>query len=287
MRQHARKEADPECVAHATVGRAFAQSLQQHHVQAVTTYRRAIALFTTLKKREDAARAEIGLSQALTGSGDYVGALAAARHAAKRRHRDRCGRCGVAGAGGGCAGPAPLDECRRRHWLPRRKPSAVWKRSRERALDGLDRSAVRRQHRCVRVARGAAGGSQRCAGAFATLERRRAHALRLELARNERDIARGMTQAERDRERQSAAEIATVRAQLDHERALPKPDAARIERLQQRLSAAVQQRSADRAELFARVPELSVWRGLQPAIMLTDTVSHLVGRRGPRRIRHR
>ena len=67
--------------------------------------------------------------------------------------------------------------------------------------------------------------------AFATLERRRVHALRLELARNERDIARGMTQAERDRERQSAADIATIRAQLDHERALPKPDAARLERL--------------------------------------------------------
>ena len=65
----------------ATVGGAFAQSLQQHHSQAIGSYQQAIALFTALTKREDTARAEIGLSQALTGSGDYADALAVARHA--------------------------------------------------------------------------------------------------------------------------------------------------------------------------------------------------------------
>ena len=265
---------DPECVAHATVGTAFAQSLQQHHVLAVTTYRRAIALFTTLKKREDAARAEIGLSQALTGSGEYAGALAAARHAQREGTAvgvdDVVWRALVASARAqrrSMNATAALVDAKEA--VSRVDTLA------ERAIDGLNDQPSADSTGAYALLAVLQAEANDAAGAFATLERRRAHALRLELARNERDIARGMTQAERDRERQSAAEVATVRAQMDHERALPKPDAARIERLQQRLSAAVQQRSTERAAIFARVPELPVWRGLQPAIMLTDTVGHL------------
>jgi len=265
---------DPECVAHATVGAAYAQSLQQHHVQAVATYRRAIALFTTLKKREDAARAEIGLAQALTGSGEYVGALAAARHAQSEGTAigvdDVVWRALVAGARtqrrSMNASAALVDA---REAVSRVDTLA------ERALDGLNDQPSADSTGAYALLAVLQAEANDAAGAFATLERRRSHALRLELARNERDIARGMTQAERDRERQSAAEVATVRAQLDHERALPKPDAARIERLQQRLSAAVQQRATERAAVFARVPELPVWRGLHPAIMLSDAVDHL------------
>ncbi|MBW8896111.1 MAG: CHAT domain-containing protein, partial [Acidobacteria bacterium] len=265
---------DPECVAHATVGTAFEQSLQQHHVQAVATYRRAIALFTTLKKREDAARAEIGLSQALTGSGEYVSALAAARHAQREGTAigvdDVVWRALVA-----CARAERRSMNATAAMVDAKEAVSRVDMLAERAIDGLNDQPSADSTGAYALLAVLQAEANDAAGAFATLERRRAHALRLELARNERDIVRGMTQAERDGERQSAAEVATVRAQLDHERALPKPDAARIERLQQRLSAAAQQRSTDRTAVFARVPELPVWRGLQPAIMLTDTVSHL------------
>jgi len=105
---------------------------------------------------------------------------------------------------------------------------------------------------------------------FATIEHQRAHSLRLVLARNERDISRGMTAAERDAERQLTADVVTVRAQLDHEKALPKPNADRLGRLQQRLIGAVEQRSAQRQEMFTRLPDLRMWRGLAPAAGLPD-----------------
>jgi hypothetical protein len=75
-----------------------------------------------------------------------------------------------------------------------------------------------------------------------------------------------MTTPERDAERQLAVEVVTVRAQLDHEKALPKPNAGRIERLQQQLQAAVDRRSTQLSELFTRLPDLRRWRGLEPAL---------------------
>ena len=99
-------------------------------------------------------------------------------------------------------------------------------------------------------------------GAFATLEERRTHALRLELVANERDIARGMTTAERDDERKAAAALVALQKQIDAERALPKPDAARIDRLKQNTAAAAADRGRQQQRLFERLPDLRAWRGL-------------------------
>ena len=69
------------------------------------------------------------------------------------------------------------------------------------------------------------------AAAFESAERMRAHDLRVLLAPGERDISRGMTDREREEERTLAGELVSLHAQLSRERGLPKPDAARIARL--------------------------------------------------------
>jgi len=268
------KGSDPECVAHATVGVAFAQSLQQHHKEAVTSYRKAIAFFITLKKRQDAARAEIGLSQALTGSGDYGGALVAARHAETE---------GTAIGEDDVVWRALVATARAQRRLTNsqaalaaaQKAVAQVERMAVRAIDGVgDQPSLDSTGSYALLALLQAETNDP-RSAFATVERLRVHSLRMRLARNERDIARGMTQAERDAERDLAAEVATVRAQLDHEKALPKPNAPRVERLGQQLTAAVQKRSDQRQELFTRLPDLRTWRGLIPAVALDEAVKPL------------
>ena len=268
------KAEDAECVAHATVGTAFAQSLQQHHTQAVTSYRKAIALFTTLKKREDAARAEIGLSQALTGSGDYAGALVAARHA--ETEGNAIGKDDVVWR-------ALLSNARAQRRLTNSQAAltaaksavAQVERMAQRAFDGVGDEPSLDSTSAYALLAVLQAETNAPSAAFATIERQRVHSLRIRLARNERDIARGMTSTERDAERQLSAEVVTVRAQLDHEKALPKPNAARVERLRQQLTAAVENRSAQRQELFTRLPDLRVWRGLMPAIGLDEAVKAL------------
>ena len=268
------KGADPECVAHATVGTAFAQSLQQHHTQAVTSYRKAIALFTSLKKREDAARAEIGLSQALTGSGDYAGALAAARHAENE---------GTAIGEDDIVWRALVANARAQRRLTNSQAAltaaksavAQVERMAQRAFDGIgDEPSLDSTAAYALLGLLQAEGHDPVA-AFATIEHQRVHSLRIRLTRNERDIARGMTPAEREAERELSAEVVTVRAQLDHEKALPKPNASRVERLGQALAAAVQKRSGQRQALFTRLPDLRIWRGLIPAIALDEAVKPL------------
>src|SRR4051812_23069581 len=60
---------------------AFAQASQEHFDVAIASYRLGVAAFTTLKKREDAARAELGLSRALLATRDSAAAFAVATHA--------------------------------------------------------------------------------------------------------------------------------------------------------------------------------------------------------------
>ena len=63
-----------------------------------------------------------------------------------------------------------------------------------------------------------------------------------------------MTSTERDEERRLAADVVTIRTQVEQTKALPKPDAARFARLQQALTEAVEKRHAVRHEIFARLP---------------------------------
>ena len=108
------------------------------------------------------------------------------------------------------------------------------------------------------------------AAAFESAERMRAHDLRVLLAPGERDISRGMTDVEREEERTLAGELVSLHAQLSRERGLPKPDAARIARLEKAVAEAAQKRTAQQQALFDRLPALRTWRGLMPAATRAD-----------------
>ena len=75
------KAGDPECAARAVAGLAFAQSAQDKFWDAAASYRKAIEAFKVLTLREEMARSEIGLSEALVGAKDYAGGVEAAAQA--------------------------------------------------------------------------------------------------------------------------------------------------------------------------------------------------------------
>jgi tetratricopeptide (TPR) repeat protein len=256
---------DLDCAAAGRVGLGFSQFSQDRFADAADSYDAGIKAFTALNRTEAAARAEVGLSQALTGLKRFEEALAAAgraRHSAvglslddvlwraliaEARAFEQSGSAGRAIASARAAIYA-IDEMRE---TARLRPGSPLPRDTAAAFATL----VRLQ---------AAAGD--AAAAFDTSERMRVHALRAALAPNERDISRGMTTDEKSEERESAQTIATLRAQIARERGLPRPDAARLEGFERRLSEAVEARSAQQDRLFTRLPSLRVWRGLiEPA----------------------
>jgi tetratricopeptide (TPR) repeat protein len=265
---------DSECVARAIVGLAFAQAAQEHFEPAILSYRKAIAAFTSLKKREDAARAELGLSQALTGARDYAGALAAAVHA----HNE-----GTAIARDDVVWRALVAQSRALRRIPDSTRALTAAADAVAVVERIAGAALERPNEAVpadtegayallAVLQAEAGAARQ---AFATVERRRVHSMRNVLATNERDIARGMTAAERDDERQLAAEVVTAGIQLKQVKALPKPDARHVERLEEALVAAVEKRRTARLALFTRLPDLPAWRGLSRPATLDEAAGTL------------
>ena len=252
---------DGDCAARGFVGVGFAQAAQQHYEDAVSSYRRGMASFLARKQPEDAARAEIGLSQALYGSKDYPAALAAATHAA-----------------GEAVGLKKDDVLWRALVVQARANRRLGnaERAMEAARDAV--AAVRRlmagfeELPAEPVPADTAGAfavlatlqaeSGDADGAFATVEQRRAHALRIALASTERDIHPGMTEAERDEERRLTVAVVSIAAQIRNEVQLPRPDGVRIARLGERLAAAKAARTEVRQKIFGRLPALALWRGL-------------------------
>ena len=70
-----------------------------------------------------------------------------------------------------------------------------------------------------------------------------------------------MTEAERDEERRLRREVVSLQAQIAREARLPKPDAARLSSLAQRIGRATADRDTFTARLYERLPELARWRG--------------------------
>ena len=260
---------DQECVAGAVAGLAFAQTAQEKFAEGIASYKKAIEAFTALKRAEPAARAEIGLSRALTQSGAPAAALAAASHA--RQEAERL---------------VNDDVLWRAQWpRPRlsgacasgRRPSP----SRTGAVAAVDRLLeVARIRPSAPVARDSSSAFAMlallqaedgdAAAAFESAERMRVHDLRVLLAPSEREIARGMTDAEREQERTLTGALVSLHAQLTRERGLPKPDAARIARLEKAVAEAGGKRAAEQQALFERLPGLRIWRGLMPPAARAD-----------------
>jgi tetratricopeptide (TPR) repeat protein len=252
---------DQGCVARGIVGFAWTLFLQHRHDEAIVQYRKAIEAFTALNKAEEVGRAEVGLSQALFGKKEF-GQAAAAAFAA----RDRTPVLDVIWR-------ARLAEARARRQLgqpdgSRASAEAAVEIVEAMARETLDQPVQRMSsdtadaYTFLAVLQADAGEAR---DAFETAERGRAHALRLALANNERDIVRHMTPEERDAERASAAGVGSLQAQIEKERGLPKPDLQRIARLEEELAHATALRNAERARMFERWPDLRIWRGLAPA----------------------
>jgi tetratricopeptide (TPR) repeat protein/CHAT domain-containing protein len=281
---------DRPCVARATVGLAFAQSSQEQYEKAVVIYGRAIASFAQLASaaqsaadrrafREEGARAELGLARALDGQKQHSAALAAAGRAheqalelgssdvlwralvgearALRRLGEREAAMTVASDA-----TATIERMRA---LTRERPDARV------AADSVEAFALRA------ILQSEAGDAR---GAWTTVEERRALALRLALVTNERDIHRGMTPEERAGERALAGELVALYLQRDREKALPKPDAGRLTKLEASLRDASARRDTQQRLLFERLPDLRRWRALEPT-PLFDTLGSIVTGVGP------
>ncbi len=281
---------DLACVARATVGLAFAQSSQDQFDNAVATYGRAIASFTQLAARaesaadrraltEEGARAELGLSRALDGKEDHRAALAAASRA-----WESAARLGSADV----SWRALVAQARA---LRRMNEPAVAKRVAADAVATIERmrhQALERPDLRVpgdavealalfAVLQAEAGNAS---AAAETAEARRALALRLALANNEREIHRGMTDEERAEERTLAGALVALHLQRDREQGLPKPDPVRLARLHAALVDASAKRSAHQQRLFERFPDLRRWRGLEPPAPPADAQARVISTPG-------
>ncbi|MEO6212291.1 MAG: CHAT domain-containing protein [Vicinamibacterales bacterium] len=260
---------DAECMARALVGLAFAQAAQQRFEEAIASYRRSIVAFGDLKAVEAAARAQVGLAEALSGRKDHVAALVEAGNA--RRTATVLGSDDLLWR-------ALISQARAERSLRRPADAAAAALAAVAAVQRMAaRSAAQPGELVPRDSAAAFVTSallQAEAGdavaAFQTVELMRAHALRVALTINERDIAGGMTEDERADERTAAGELRALVAQLTRARSLPRPDAPRIAKLEVDLRAASDKRQALQQRLFARVPELRTWRGLAPAATVEE-----------------
>jgi tetratricopeptide (TPR) repeat protein len=265
---------DQACVARAMVGLAFAQSSQEHFDKAIGTYGHAIAAFTKLAdgaqaasdKRgflEDAARAEIGLAQALAGKKDHKAGLAAAARAYDRA---------VALSSGDVLWRALAAQARALRRLGEVVPALAAAREAVATIDRLKLEALTRPDARIVSDSVAAYGilavlqaeARDDSAVFNTTEQRRGHALRLALAVNEREIHRGMTSEERAEERALAGELVALNVQRDRQKALPKPDTERLARLDTAITDVRNRRAAQQQRLFERLPDLRRWRALEP-----------------------
>jgi tetratricopeptide (TPR) repeat protein len=260
---------DRECAASAVTGLAFAQTAQEKFKEGIASYTSAIDAFTVLNRREQAARARVGLVQALLGSEAFDAAVATADRARSDavalRNDDVLWRALTAQAAGlrrlrqrekaQAAATEAVAAVGRLVDVARMRPSAPVPRDSSTAFATLA------------LLQAEAGDA---AAAFDTVERMRAHDLRMTLAPGERDIARGMTDEEREEERAVSVELVSLHAQLTREQTLPKPDARRIDALQKRIAEASDRRTAQQDRLFGRLPALRIWRGLAPPATHAD-----------------
>lgn len=256
--------ADRECSAHAIVGLAFAQSAQEKFVDAIASYQKGIDAFAALGQREPAARAEVGLSQAFAGANNYAAGMEAA---------SRARRAAVVLESDDVLWRALTAEARVLRRSGGADKAVAAARAAATVVDRMQSAALEKPATALPSDAAAAlatlavlqAETGDAAAAWTTAARMRVLDLRTALAVNERDIARGMTDEEREHERAESSELLSLQAQAARERTLPKPDAARLAALDQRIASAAAARTGWMQQLYERLPELRVWRGLAPS----------------------
>jgi len=271
---------NPDGVAHAWVGIGFSQTARRKFAEAVSAYRTAIGLFEREPNNDGSARAWLGLSLAQSGASDEPAALESAGKVTAigelLKSDDLVWR-GAVRTGEVLRKLDRLDESRQAF---------------DRATTAIDRIAA--DAPVSTEARGQLSDSASAwaglaltrakqgdgAGALRALEARRAHIRRVDFAPFQHDIARDVTPDELADEQGIVREIIATRAQLRAETAASKRDAARAEKLGRDLTALTAKRAEQQAKLYARLPDLPLWRGLPRPPMDDAALNDLVP--GPR-----
>lgn len=262
--------------ARAWVGVGFSQTARGRFPDAIEAYRTAIALFEKKTNRDGIARAWLGLSRAQSGALDDAAALESAAKVAAIADQIKSGELAWRAAersGEALRKLNRLDEAKQ-----------AFERATV-AVDGLAADAPVNPEARAELSDSAsvwAGLALTLArqgdatGALRALEARRAHIRRVDFAPFQHDIAPAATPEELSDEQGIVREIISVRAQLRAETQSSRRDSARVDRLTQQLAALATKRSEQQARLYARLPQLPLWRGLpQPPLepaALTDLV---------------
>lgn len=225
-----------------------------------------------MKETENAARARVGLAEALSGKEQYAAATETAIDAR---------RTAVVLEADDLLWRALVAQARAQRKLGKKAESLGAAKAAVSAVQRMAAAALQRPGHAVPRDTTAAFATAvvlhaehgDAAAAWTTAEAMRAHALRAALAVNERDIARGMTDEEKGAERAADAELRPLFAQQDREKRLPKPDAARLAHLESAIKEATARRATSKEQLFTRLPELRAWRGLAPPAAFDDVKS--------------
>ena len=229
---------DAECIARALVGLGFAQAAQERYDDAIRSYRKSITAFELLNG---------ALKQRHVRVSAWPRPSPARKSTSRRSSRQsRHARAAVVLEADDLLWRALVAQARAQRKLGKKDESLGTARAAVAAVQAMAREALQRPGHAVprdttaaystaAILQAEAGDA---AAAWITAEEMRAHALRAAIATNEREIARGMTADERAAERTAAAEITALFAQHDREKWLPKPDAARLARLDAALKSA-------------------------------------------------
>ena len=272
---------DGEGAARGLVGIGFSQAAREKFPEAMTAYTTAITAFEGMKRDEDAGRAWLGLSLAQSNAGESLAALESARRVRRVGGAVRSDDLQWRGAvreGEALRALKRPDEARRAFDTA---IAIVQRLAADAPLSGELRASLLEADSAWRGLAFARADRGDAAAAFAAEEQRRAFLRRLTLDSAERDIVRGMTADEQQAEQQATRDVISARAQLHAERSLPRPNAARVMRLEQRLKAASTVRETRQSAVYARVPVVRTLRGLDPPPRL-DQLAPLV--RDPRTI---
>ena len=255
---------EPDGVARAWVGIGFSHAAREKFDDAITAYRTAIRMFEASRSNDDSGRAWLGLSMAQSGKGDNEAALASALKvrtiAATVASADLAWRASVR-AGEALRSLKRLDDARQefRRAIDDIDVLAAAAPINPEARGQLDDSASAWTGLAFTLA-----NLNDARGAIDAIEARRAHVRRVQLAPFHRDITRGMTTEEEADEQAIVRELISVRAQIRAEGKLPHPEEARVQRLQEQVTALHARRDEQQTRLYARLPDLQQWRALRP-----------------------
>jgi tetratricopeptide (TPR) repeat protein len=268
-------------MARAWVGVGFSQTAREKFADAIAAYRKAIDLFEQKTNEDGVARAWLGLSLAQSGGGDDKAALESAAKVAAIADRTKSEDLAWRAAertGEVLRKLDRLDEARRAF---ERATAAIDRLAADAPINPEARGELSDSASAFAGLALTLASQGNAAGALGALEARRAHIRRVDFAAFQHDIAPGVTPDELADEQGIVREIISTRAQLRAESQGAHPDPARVQRLRDELSALAARRGDQQKTLYARLPDLPMWRGLpQPAMEAASLADLVPGAKG-------